>query len=379
MSREYGVGILGCGNISAAYFKLIPLFRNLKAVACADINPAAAEARAAEFGVRAETVDALLADPEVDVIVNLTIPEAHFSMSKKALEAGKHVYSEKPFVLSVEEGEELRRIAADKNLRVGSAPDTYLGGAHQFARKLIDDGAIGKIMSGTAHVLGAGMEAWHPNPDFFFRPGGGPILDMGPYYVTNLVNLVGPVKRVMAMANMARTERVIGNGPRNGEAVPVTTPTNIHAILEFENGAHIALMGSWDVIAHKHTNMELYGVDGALHVPDPNFFGGSVEMAKRGGAGFEAVELWDHPLTQAKFQTQDGRTLSNYRAAGLSDMMAAFEEGREHRCSLDRALHVVDVLLSILKSAEEKRSVDIGTKCTQPAPFGKEEAAALMR
>ena len=379
MAREYGVGILGCGNISAAYFKLIPLFKNLKAVACADINPAAAEARAAEFGVRAETVEALLADPEVDVIVNLTIPEAHFAMSKRALEAGKHVYSEKPFVLSVEEGEELRKIADAKGLRVGSAPDTFLGGAHQYARKLIDDGAIGKVMSGTAHVLGAGMEAWHPNPDFFFRPGGGPILDMGPYYVTNLVNLVGPVKRVMAMANMARTERVIGNGPRNGEAVPVSTPTNIHAILEFENGAHIALMGSWDVIANKHTNMELYGVDGALHVPDPNFFGGSVEMAQRGGAGFEAVELWDHPLTQAKFQTQDGRMLANYRAAGLSDMMAAHEEGREHRCSLDRALHVVDVLLSILKSAEEKRSVDIGTKCTQPAPFSKEEAAALMR
>lgn len=379
MSREYGVGILGCGNISAAYFKLIPLFKNLKAIACADINPAAAEARAKEFGVRAETVDALLADPDVDVIVNLTIPEAHFAMSKRALEAGKHVYSEKPFVLSVEEGEELRRIAALRNLRVGSAPDTFLGGAHQFARKLIDDGAIGKVMSGTAHVLGAGMEAWHPNPDFFFRPGGGPILDMGPYYVTNLVNLVGPVKRVMAMANMARSERVIGNGPRNGEAVRVTTPTNIHAILEFENGAQIALMGSWDVIANKHTNMELYGVDGALHVPDPNFFGGSLEMAKRGGKGFEPVELWDHPLTQAKFQTQDGRMLANYRAAGLSDMMAAFEERREHRCSLDRALHVVDVLLSILKSAEEKRSVEISTKCTQPAPFGKDEAAALMR
>ncbi len=173
MAREYGVGILGCGNISAAYFKLIPLFKNLKAVACADINPAAAEARAAEFGVRAETVEALLADPEVDVIVNLTIPEAHFAMSKRALEAGKHVYSEKPFVLSVEEGEELRKIADAKGLRVGSAPDTFLGGAHQYARKLIDEGAIGKVMSGTAHVLGAGMEAWHPNPDFFFRPAAG--------------------------------------------------------------------------------------------------------------------------------------------------------------------------------------------------------------
>lgn len=379
MAREFGVGILGCGNISAAYFQLIPLFNNLRAVACADINAAAAKARAEEFGVRAESVDALLADPEVDVIVNLTIPEAHFSMSKRALEAGKHVYSEKPFVLSIAEGEELRRIADAKGLRVGSAPDTFLGGTHQFARHLIEEGKVGKIMSGTAHVLGAGMEAWHPNPDFFFRPGGGPILDMGPYYVTNLVNLVGPVKRVVAMANMARAERVIGNGPRNGEAVPVTTPTNIHAVLEFENGAHISLMGSWDVIANKHTNMELYGVDGAILVPDPNFFGGELQVAVRGPSGFEGVQVWDHPLTSAKFKTGDGRMVANYRAAGLADMMAAHESGREHRCSLDRALHVVDVLTSILKSAEEGRFVDIVTRCTQPAPFGIEDAAALMR
>jgi predicted dehydrogenase len=379
MTREYGVGILGCGNISAAYFKLIPLYNNIRAVACADINMAAAEARAAEFGVEAQSIEAMLANPAVDVIVNLTIPEAHFEVSKRVLEAGKHVYSEKPFVLSIAEGEELRRIADARGLRVGSAPDTFMGGAHQFARKLIEEGKVGKIMSGTAHVLGAGMEAWHPNPDFFFRPGAGPILDMGPYYVTNLVNLVGPVKRVTAMANMARSERVIGNGPRNGEAVKVTTPTNIHAILEFESGAEISLMASWDVIAHKHTNMELYGVDGSLLVPDPNFFGGELQMAQRGGDGFQPVELWDHPLTQARFQTQDGRMLANYRAAGLSDMMASFGEGREHRCSLDRALHVVDVLTSILKSAEEKRYVDIQTKCTQPAPFGIDDAAALMR
>lgn len=379
MTREYGVGILGCGNISSAYFKLIPLYNNLRVVACADINMAAAEVRAEEFGVTAQTIADMLANPDVDVVVNLTIPEAHFAVSKSVLEAGKHVYSEKPFVLSIEEGEALRRLADQKGLRVGSAPDTFMGGAHQLARKIIDDGKIGKVISGTAHVLGAGMEAWHPNPDFFFRPGAGPILDMGPYYVTNLVNLVGPVSRVVAMANKGRDERVIGNGARQGEAVPVTTPTNIHAILEFENGARISLMASWDVVANQHNNMELYGVDGALIVPDPNFFGGTLQIAERGGEGFQAVEPWDHPLSKALYETQDGRLQANYRAAGLSDMMASFEEKREHRCSLDRALHVVDVLTAILKSAEEQRTVEVQTKCRQPAPFGVEEALALMR
>ena len=377
MTKEHGVGIIGCGNISGAYFKLVPIFNNLRVVSCADINPAAAEARAAEFGVKAETIDALLANPEVDVVVNLTIPEAHYPVSKQALEAGKHVYSEKPFVLSIEEGEDLRRIADAKNLKVGSAPDTYLGGAHQYARHLIDSGKLGKIMSGTAHVLGPGMESWHPNPDFFFAPGGGPILDMGPYYVNNLVNLVGPVKRVVALANRAKEERIIGNGPRLGEAVPVVVATNIHAILEFVSGAQVALMASWDVWAHRHQNMELYGTDGAIFVPDPNFFGGKVEVAGTDREPKE-VEVWDHPMTAHNFEFAWG-TQANYRGVGLADMMAGLETGRDYRCSLDRSLHTIDVLTSILKSAEEGRAVDIATTCTQPEAFGIEEARGLLR
>ncbi|WP_137157372.1 Gfo/Idh/MocA family oxidoreductase [Rhizobium sp. FKL33] len=377
MTKEYGVGVIGCGNISEAYFRLIPMFKNLKVVACADLHMAAAEAKAEQFGILAQDVDALLANPDVDVVVNLTIPEAHYPVSKKALEAGKHVYSEKPFVLTIEQGEDLRRIANEKGLRVGSAPDTYLGGSHQYARNLIDSGKLGKIMSGTCHVLGPGMEMWHPNPDFFFQPGGGPILDMGPYYVNNLVNLIGPVKRVVALANKAKEERTITNGPRNGEKVPVIVATNIHAVLEFTSGAQVALMASWDVWAHRHQNMELYGTDGAIFVPDPNFFGGKVEVAGTDREPQE-VEVWDHPMTAKNYDFSWG-TQANYRGVGLSDMMASLETGGDYRCSLDRSLHTIDVLTSILKSAEEGKAVDIRTTCTQPAAFGIDEARALLR
>ncbi len=377
MTKEYGVGIIGCGNISEAYFRLIPLYKNLKVVACSDINMAAAKARAEQFGVEALEMDALLANPAVEVVVNLTIPEAHYPVSKQALEAGKHVYSEKPFVLTIEQGEDLRRIANAKNLRVGSAPDTYLGGSHQFARSLIDGGKVGKIMSGTAHVLGPGMEMWHPNPDFFFKPGGGPILDMGPYYVNNLVNLIGPVKRVVALANKAKEERIISNGPRNGEKVPVIVMTNVHAVLEFVSGAQVALMASWDVWASRHQNMELYGTDGAIFVPDPNFFGGKVEVAGTDREPKEQ-EVWDHPLTARNYEFSWG-TQANYRGAGLADMMVGVETGRDHRCSLDRSLHTIDVLTSILQAAAEGRAVDIRTTCTQPEALGIEEARALLR
>lgn len=244
MTKELGVGIIGCGNISTTYFKLAPLFRGIKVVACADINPAAAEARAAEYGVKAESIEALLANPDVDIVVNLTIPDAHYPVSKAILEAGKHVYSEKPLVLSLEQGEELRAIAKAKGLSVGCAPDTFLGGAHQLARSYVDAGKIGRVTSGTCHVMSPGMEMWHPNPDFFFLPGGGPILDLGPYYIANLINLIGPVKRVAALATMANPTRTITSEPRKGEVIPVKTPTNIHALLEFENGATITLSAS---------------------------------------------------------------------------------------------------------------------------------------
>jgi predicted dehydrogenase len=267
-------------------------------------------------------------------------------------------------------------LAAQKNLRVGSAPDTFLGGSHQQARAAIDEGRIGRILGGTAHVMGHGMEKWHPNPDFFFAPGGGPVLDMGPYYITNLVQLIGPVKSVTAMAKAGLPTRTIQNGPRNGEVLQVTTPTDIHAILEFMNGATVTLGASWDVWKNRHANMELYGEEASLFVPDPNFFGGTVEV---GGEGdIEALPASEHPFGQPNFTTNDGRNLANYRGAGLADMAQAVEQGRKHRCDIDLAVHVVDVMTGILRSGEERRFVDMTTTCERPAALSAEEARALL-
>ncbi len=377
MTKELGVGIIGCGNISTTYFSLSPLFKGLKILACADLNVQAAQARAEEYGVKAQTIDELLANDEIDVIVNLTIPDAHFPVSKAILEAGKHVYSEKPLVLTLEQGEELRSIAKAKNLSVGCAPDTFLGGAHQLARKYVDEGGIGRITSGACYVMSPGMEMWHPNPDFFFLPGGGPILDLGPYYIANLINLIGPVKRVGAMTSMASETRTITSQPRSGETIPVKTPTTIQAILEFVSGATVTLTASWDVWSHRHANMELYGTDGSLYVPDPNFFGGVVEASGR-DKEIKPLEAWDHPFGISNQESPQGPR-ANYRTAGLADMAMAIIEGRDARCSLDRTLHGVDVMTSILKSGEEGRFIDLTTTCTQPAALGIEEALALLK
>ncbi|MVA23481.1 Gfo/Idh/MocA family oxidoreductase [Agrobacterium vitis] len=377
MTRELNVGIIGCGNISSAYFTLAPLFKGITVVACADINMNAAELRAEEFGVKAQTVEELLANPDVDVVVNLTIPAVHYAVSKQILEAGKHVYSEKPLVLSLEEGESLRRIAKEKGLSVGCAPDTFLGGAHQLARKHIDEGGIGRVTSGTCHVMSPGMEMWHPNPDFFFLPGGGPVLDLGPYYIANLINLIGPIKRVGALTSMANETRTITSEPRNGEVIPVKTPTNIHALLEFVNGATITLSASWDVWCHRHANMELYGTEGSLFVPDPNFFGGVVEATGR-NKEVKPLEDWDHPFGINNQESAQGPR-ANYRTAGLADMALAIIEGRDARCSLDRVLHGVDVMTAILKSGETGEFITLSTTCTQPAALGVEEARALLR
>ena len=370
MNDTLGVGVIGCGNISAAYMRLAPMFKGIEMRACADMNADAAKARADEFVLRAETVEGLLASDDIDIVVNLTVPNAHFEVSKQVLSAGKHVYSEKPFVLSVSEGQALKDAAGE--LRVGSAPDTFMGGAHQLARHLVDTDAVGRIASGTCFVQSPGMEMWHPNPDFFFKPGGGPILDLGPYYISNLVQLLGPVARVTALSSSAREERVITSEPRNGDTITVETPTTIHAILQFHSGAQVTYCASWDVWQHGHSNMELYGLEGTLHVPDPNFFGGEVRMTARDRFVTQGA-AWDHP-----FSVANDRGHANYRAAGLADMAQAITAGRPHRCSLDFALHVVDVMTSILTAGEQKRCVEIGTTCHRPEALGPDAAKDLL-
>jgi len=376
MTKVLGVGIIGCGNISTSYLGLAPMFKGIEIRACADINPEAAKARAAEYDIRAQSVDDLLAADDIDMVVNLTVPAVHYAVSAQVLDAGKHVYSEKPFVLSVEEGRDLAERAAKKGLRVGSAPDTFLGGAHQLARHLVETGAAGRITGGTCHVLSPGMEHWHPNPDFFFKPGGGPILDLGPYYISNLVQLIGPVVRVAAMSSIPTPERKITSEPRNGEMITVETPTTVHAVLEFANGAVVTLGASWDVKAHGHRPMELYGTEASLIVPDPNFFGGEVELIGQDGEGRD-LPAWDHPLGVPNQQHNQGM-MANYRTAGLADMAIAILENRPHRCSLEFALHVVDVMTAILESGETGKFIRPTTSCEQPAPLGIEEAAALL-
>lgn len=376
MAEKLGVGIIGCGNVSAAYMRLAPFFGGIEMRACADVIPEAAKARAEAFGIRQETVDSLLAAPDIDIVVNLTIPAAHFDVTRGAVDAGKHVYSEKPFVLSVEEGKALAERAAARGVRIGSAPDTFLGGAHQLARHLVDEGAIGKVVSGTCHVMSHGMEHWHPNPDFFFKPGAGPVLDVGPYYVTNLIQLLGPVKRVGALASIPAQERTILSEPRRGQKIVVETPTTIHALLEFANGAIITLGASWDVWHHGHAPMELYGEEGSLLIPDPNFFGGDVLLTEREKPA--ALPEWNHPFGIPNQDGRDGVGLANYRAAGLADMALAIIEGRPHRCSLEMALHAVDVMTSILKSAETGSLVYLATTCERPAPLDPEAARSLV-
>ncbi|MEP5151656.1 Gfo/Idh/MocA family oxidoreductase [Planktotalea sp.] len=374
MTKLLGVGIIGCGNISAAYLQLAPLFKGYKIVAVADINMDNAEARAAEFGVRAHTVEDLLAADDVDLVINLTIPAAHVEVSRAILEAGKHVYSEKPFVLSLEEAQELGDLAKSKGLRIGTAPDTFMGASHQLARKLVDDGTIGRVTSGTAVIMGHGMENWHPNPDFFFLKGAGPILDMGPYYISNLVQLLGPVAKVTSVTGAAHSERTIANGPRLGETVPVETPTTIHSVLSFESGAIVTLLASWDVWAHKHPTMELYGTEGMMDVPDPNFFGGTVSVTERKGDA--VAKEWDteHPFGVVNFEDVH----ANYRGAGLADMALAITEGRAHRCNDAYATHVVEVMTSILDAGEAGQVMTMKTTCERPQELGPEEAQALL-
>lgn len=378
MARTYGIGVIGAGNISQQYLRLAPLFDRVEIRAIADIMPEAARSRAVEYGIEARTVQKLLKSKDIDIVLNLTIPAAHYEVTAAIVEAGKHAYSEKPLCLTLKQGKKLRKAAREAGKEIGCAPDTFLGGSHQFARKLIDDGKIGRVTSGTCHVMSKGMEHWHPNPDFFFQKGGGPILDIGPYYVANLINLIGPAKRVAALSAAPRKQRLISSKPRAGETVKVETPTTIHALIEFENGAIITLGASWDVFAHDHHNMELYGTEGTLFVPDPNFFAGDVVFGDKDGKR-ETLKVWDHPLAVPNMDRPNGEKLANYRTAGLVDMVLAVEEGRKPRCSLENSLHAVDIMTSILKSGETGEFVEMSTTCEQPAILTPQEARSMMR
>jgi len=327
------IGIIGCGNISGIYFKAGKTFDILDVVACADLDLERARAKAEEHGVpRACTPEELLADPDIEIVVNLTIPNAHHAVCKAALEAGKHVHVEKPLSITREEGRELLEVAKAKNLRVGCAPDTFLGGGHQTVRKLIDDGWIGEPVAATAFMTGRGHESWHPAPEFYYKAGGGPMFDMGPYYLTALVNMIGPMRRLTGSARATFPERTITSQPLFGTKITVDVPTHVAGVIDFANGAVGTIITSFDVYgAPLGSPITVYGTDGTIQVPDPNGFGGPVKIKTRTGKEF--VEM---PLSHGYAE--------NSRGVGVADMAYAIRSGRPHRVSGDLAYHVLEAM-----------------------------------
>jgi predicted dehydrogenase len=362
--KRLGIGIIGTGNISAAYLRAMTGheamagFPVLDIKGLADMRPEAAQARATDFGLRAMSVEDMLGDPEIALVVNLTIPRAHVEVGLRCLAAGKHVYSEKPLGINFAEGRKLLDAANKAGLRIGSAPDTFLGGSHQQARAVVDSGALGQLIGGTGFFMCPGHEAWHPDPAFYYDVGGGPVLDMGPYYITDLVNLLGPVARVSAMTSRLRGQRTVLSEPKKGQVMDVQVDTHATASLGFTNGAIVQIGLSFDVAAHKHVPLELYGTEASLIVPDPNFFGGDIEIRKR-GKGEEWTKV---PVTQPY---ADG----NYRSLGVADMAAAILENRPHRANGDLALHVLEVMEAFGTASSEGRTINIETPVQRPEPL----------
>ncbi len=353
MNKRMNVGIIGCGNISRAYVTGCRLFDAIELTSCADLRMEAAEAMAKECDLKAMTVEELLASPDLDIIINLTIPAVHAEVTNRILESGKHAYSEKPLGLTVAEGRTILETAAKKNLRVGCAPDTFLGAGLQTCRKLIDDGSIGKVIGGTAMMLGAGPEGWHPNPGFFYKVGGGPMFDMGPYYITALIHLLGPVKSVSAVTLKSSETRIATSEARNGEVLPVEVSTHYTGNLAFKSGPVITMVISFDVQAHHHKPIEIYGTEGSLTVPDPNSFGGPVELSRKGSGTWESQTL-THPYE------------SNSRGAGVADMAEAIIKGVPHRCSGQLAFHVLEVMETFEVSSREGRTIELSGIGNQP-------------
>lgn len=353
------IGIIGCGNISAIYLENGKVFDMLNIVAVSDIDMERAQARATQFEVpRACTVEELLADPEIQVVINLTIPAAHAAVALQVVEAGKSVYNEKPLAVTREDGKKLLERAAANGVRVGCAPDTFLGGGIQTCRKLIDDGWIGEPIAATAFMPSHGPESWHPNPDFFYQVGGGPMFDMGPYYLTALATLIGPVVRVTGSARITFPERTITNQYNYGDKIKVNTPTHIAGIMDFANGAVGTIITSFDMWGANLPRIEIYGSEGVLSVPDPNTFGGPVRL-KRGNADWSDVPL-SHGFTK------------NSRGLGVADMATAIRSGRPHRASGELAYHVLDLMHAFHDASRENRHIQIESTCARPAalPLG---------
>ncbi len=357
--KKVKIGVIGCGMISEIYIKnCTERFGNVEVVACADIYLPAAEKRAAQFGFRYETVEELLADPEVEVVLNLTIPSEHSKVSMRALKAGKSVYTEKPMAIDKAAGEELVKYAKEHGLFVGNAPDCFLGGGLQTCRKLLDEGIIGKPFAAQAFMFTCGPEWFHPNPEFFYQEGAGPVLDWGPYYISALVALFGPVKKIVSMGKKPKDSRVImtATSPKVGQEFPVEVPTYVSSLMEFDNNMMANVTLSFDMhYPYWEADMpflRVYGTEGSMDVPDLNKYEGPILVRNNKG------EVTEYPL-------QFGFT-ENSRGMGLSDMANAMRNGVTYRANADFGLHIAEVLCDIQKSAVDSKEYVIENKCEIP-------------
>jgi predicted dehydrogenase len=360
MQHPLNVGVIGCGNISGIYLRMSKTFKELRIAALADLDFHRAQQLANEHQIeQVLSVDEMLADPSIDIILNITPPGAHAEIALRSLQAGKSVYNEKPLAINLSDARQMLDLANRKGLRVGCAPDTFLGAGHQTCRRLIDEGAIGIPVAATAFMLCPGHESWHPDPEFYYQAGGGPLFDMGPYYLTALINMLGPVKRVTGSARISFAERTITSQPKYGKHISVETPTHLASVLDFENGTIATLVTSFDVWSANVPAIEIYGSLGTLSVPDPNNFGGPVRLWRSSMPAWEDVPLlpgW----------------AENSRSIGLADMAHAMLSGRPQRASGDLAFHVLDIMHAIHNASDQGKHIELTSQVERPAALASD-------
>ncbi|MEK9674554.1 MAG: Gfo/Idh/MocA family oxidoreductase [Candidatus Pelagibacter ubique] len=385
MNKVFKVGLIGCGHISETYFRAEKYFNNIKIVKCADINHANALKCAKTYKIKALSVKDLLKDQEVEIILNLTIPKAHYQVAKQSLLNGKHVYSEKPMAINFKDGLDLVKIAKRKKLYIGNAPDTFLGGGIQKSKELVEKNIIGKISLGNAIFAFPGVQSYHPNPEpWFAKKEGGPVIDMGPYYLTALVNLLGPAKKVTGSIMEGVKRRTIGIGPKKNKTFKVECPTTYLSTIQFENGTIIRLTLSFDVIAHQRNHIELYGSKGSMIVPDPNMFGGSVYVCNKLGDPWKEYKTNKMHLGKINIRSQSSRanespTNANYRGAGLAEMAYSIENKKINKCNGELSLHVLDIIQSTMKACKTNKPQVIKTTCKKPSLFQTKDIKKILK
>ena len=385
MVKVFKVGLIGCGHIAETYFRAHKYFNNFRIIKCADINHLAAKKCATTYKIKALSVKNLLKDKEIEIILNLTVPKAHFEVSKRALLNNKHVYTEKPMAINLKDGKELLKISKRKKLYIGNAPDTFLGGGNQKSKEILEKNFIGKINLGNIIFAYPGVQSYHPNPEpWFAKKEGGPVIDMGPYYLTALVNLLGPAKQVWGSFMWNKKKRIIGIGPRKGSSIKVLCPTTYLGTIFFNSGAIIRFTLSFDVIAHHRNHIELYGSKGSILVPDPNMFGGSVYTCKKLGGTWKEhktnkMYLGKINIRQKSLRANEAPINANYRGVGLAEMAYCIQNNKKHRCNGDLSFHVLDIIQSIMIAAKKRKRINIKSSCSIPKKFSSTEIRKILK